>query len=323
MKSCGMVKRHWVLALVLPTSLLGLAPTVSYGRFETATFGVFVGTSPCDAAVRPSLGIHQTTDCELVKWNLVLYDDPDTGTPTTYTLVCDYGPPQQGTNGLSAGAGRTQRQGKWRFARGTRADPDASVYQLDPGEPGCLSFARVGPHLLHLLDREGSPMVGNAGWSYTLNRSAGRAKQPEPSPTIPVAKSGFEAVGEAPASASGAAAIAFVGRSPGLDAARHPKLKWDLTLHRDPGTLVPTTFRIKGTLYRARDLEGRWRMTRGAEVSPDAQVIELESDDPEVRLMFLQLDENVLLFLDSERNLLVGNGDFSFTLNSAEVLHEQ
>jgi hypothetical protein len=34
----------------------------------------------------------------------------------------------------------------------------------------------------------------------------------------------------------------------------------------------------------------------------------------------MKADDNVILFLDGERNLLVGNGDFSYTLNRAKII---
>lgn len=45
--------------------------------------------------------------------------------------------------------------GKWTILRGAQDDPDATVYQLDPGKPGkTQSFLRRGDGELVLLDQD-------------------------------------------------------------------------------------------------------------------------------------------------------------------------
>ena len=158
------------LALLLPILLLPAAPSVAPG---SSTLGIFVATSPCDDVSRQLLQIPATAKCEMIKWNLTLYQDANTLTPTAYSLSFTYGLPEQGTNGLSNGGTRVLREGEWTMVRGTRVNPDAVVYQLDPGRhQRHVSFLKLDHNLLHLLDRDQSLAVGNAGWSYTLNRNS-------------------------------------------------------------------------------------------------------------------------------------------------------
>jgi hypothetical protein len=96
------------------------------------------------------------------------------------------------------------------------------------------------------------------------------------------------------------------------------KVKWDLTLYQDPDRLTPTTYKLKGTFYRERIGEGRWAIVRGTMADPAAVVYQLDPDKPQGSLFLLKADDNILLFLDEERNLMVGNGDFSYTLNRAK-----
>jgi hypothetical protein len=112
---------------------------------------------------------------------------------------------------------------------------------------------------------------------------------------------------------------AYVGRSPGFDRGTHAKIKWEVTLSRDPRTLLPTVFRIGGTLFRDGEVQGRWTITRGAAADPSAEVYELKFPDGRPNLPLLKVGENILLFLDRERNPLVGTGNFSFTLNRADL----
>ena len=93
------------------------------------------------------------------------------------------------------------------------------------------------------------------------------------------------------------------------------KVKWDLTLYQDSKTLAPTTYKLRGTFYRDQIKEGTWSMRRGAGVNPSAVVYQLDGDASQGSLTFLKADNNVLFFLDRSRNLMVGNSDFSYTLN--------
>lgn len=49
-------------------------------------------------------------------------------------------------------------------------------------------------------------------------------------------------------------------------------------------------------------------------------MFELHSDKRDERLYLLKADDNILFFLDYEMDFLVGDGDFSFTLNRAATL---
>ncbi len=93
------------------------------------------------------------------------------------------------------------------------------------------------------------------------------------------------------------------------------KLKWRLTLYQDAHTLTPTTYTMEGTFYRRQTREGRWTIIKGTKTDPEAIVYQLDPDRPQSTQFFLKADDNVLFFLDKNRNLLVGNANFSYTLN--------
>jgi hypothetical protein len=116
----------------------------------------------------------------------------------------------------------------------------------------------------------------------------------------------------------------FEGRSPcqeiatmlnvtGRDACQ--KIKWQLILFQDPATHAPTTYALGGFAWRNPPRTGKWVIVQGAKGDPDAVVIQLDPDDPNGFLSFLKADENILFFLDKNRDLLVGNDRFSYTLN--------
>lgn len=297
---------------------------------SSSTFGVFVASSPCDAVSGALLKIPETANCELIKWHLTLYYDPGILAPTTYKLNYAYGLPKQGTNGLSQGETKIERKGRWAIVKGTKTDPDAMVYQLSPDNPQeSISFLKVGHNLIHLLDRDKSLVIGSAGWSYTLNRAEDYSQPTRQvrQLSISTARPGPTTVPAPPVMTDSSIVGAFVGRSPCREVAIQlnkavnadcMKVKWDLTLYQDPNKLTPTTYKLKGTFYREGTGEGKWAIVRGTKTDPDAVVYQLDPDKAQASLFLLNVDNNILLFLDKERNLLVGNGDFSYTLNRAK-----
>jgi hypothetical protein len=116
----------------------------------------------------------------------------------------------------------------------------------------------------------------------------------------------------------------FEGRSPCqeivrlLDASGRDeciKIKWQLILYRDPTTLAPTTYALGGFAWRNPPKTGKWAIVKGTKEDPNAVVYQLDPDLPQGFLSFLKADDNILMFLDRDRNLLVGNSRFSYTLN--------
>jgi hypothetical protein len=114
------------------------------------------------------LAIPAGVACELIQWNLVLRHDPRTHRPTTFTLYFTYGMSKPATVELMGGGTKGQMEGKWMILKeaGNR-----TVYRLTPeSSKSSLSFVKLDDNLLHLLDTQGKLMIGNAAWSYTLNR---------------------------------------------------------------------------------------------------------------------------------------------------------
>ncbi|AYQ33119.1 hypothetical protein [Runella sp. SP2] len=94
------------------------------------------------------------------------------------------------------------------------------------------------------------------------------------------------------------------------------KSKWEITLFHDPKTHQPTTFQLIGTAFRKNDQNGSWKISKGIKNDPEATVYELQMENATLKL--LKADDNLLFMLDHDRNLLVGNELFSYTLNRIE-----
>jgi len=137
----------------------------------SAVLAVFAASTPCSNGTRPLPGISANAGCELIKWNLVLFHNPTTLQPTIFQLNCTYGLPLQGTTGFIGGGTKVSLTGKWVILKGTPANSNAVIYQLNADKSGMtLSFLKLGDDLLHLLDSEKRLMIGNGAWSYTLNK---------------------------------------------------------------------------------------------------------------------------------------------------------
>jgi hypothetical protein len=286
--------------------------------------GLFEGITPCSALARPLPQIPADTDCEQMIWKLVLYQDPESGAPTTYSLKSAYGLPKQNTNDLVGGGTPIEMEGKWTITTGTRTDPDAVVYQINPDDPQTTaSFLKVSDNLLHVLNSEKSLLVGNGGWSYTLNRmdnqnlapveaSPNSLPDPPTRPPLPPVPAGSSVLG------------AFEGRVPCHEVVVEVmkttpvpgclKIKWRITLYQDE-TGAPSTYLSMGTsTFR----EGSWTILRGLDRDPEAVIYQLQLDNGQEPVSFLQVDENNLFLMDRDMNLLVGNQLFSYTLSRVD-----
>ena len=97
--------------------------------------GRYAGTLPC-------------ADCEGIRVVLELYEKTVDGPPTHYTIERTY-------LGTPDGDRRFVEVGSWVILRGAEDDPEATIYQLDPGSPGrTQSFLLRGDRELVLLDEE-------------------------------------------------------------------------------------------------------------------------------------------------------------------------
>ena len=122
---------------------------------DSVAVAVFEGRTPCGQIAVEFTGF-PSSGCEKIKWELTLFRDRATGRPSSFLY--------EGT--------RTTKRGTWTIHRGLAGDPNATVYRLTPIPPGqALSLLSVNEKVLLLLDGEQRVLVGDASWSYVLNRT--------------------------------------------------------------------------------------------------------------------------------------------------------
>jgi hypothetical protein len=252
-----------------------------------------------------------------MQWKLTLYHDAKTMAPARYELRCDYGLTVPGKPGVARHIRTLERQGVWTKTKSSNGAPGTAVIELR----GSLSLLQVGHNILHVLNRDGSLMAGNGGWSFSLNRSEAAERPVDPALARSEPDMSYRI---SPLAAGPAVFGVFEGRTPCIGIAHrleipvHPaclKAKWRVTLYQDPETLAPKRYRIEGTLYRRGALEGNWGRIEGIPGNPQAAVYRLMRAGGSPALYLLKGDDNVLFFVNQHGQPLVGNADFSYTLD--------
>ncbi|HEY9491783.1 MAG TPA: hypothetical protein VIP56_07345 [Nitrososphaeraceae archaeon] len=117
-------------------------------------YGVFAGRTACQEFMK-ELNLETNPECIKRKMKIILYQDPATGKPTTYE---------------TKGMGKWSGKGKWFILRGTPTDPRAIVFQVELDAKTSLFLLKGDDNVLFILDKNKNFLIGNARFSYTLNR---------------------------------------------------------------------------------------------------------------------------------------------------------
>jgi hypothetical protein len=303
--------------------LLACAPCGMMASAQNAVAAEFVGSTLCDARLREFLGgLSTNAPCHCVTWQLTLLTNQNAGLPTTFKVTARHQIPTRANPNRSEDGPRVSLHGTWEILKGAKSRPEAVVYRLTAENPQrALSFVKVSESLLHLLTPDGTLMIGNGGWSYTLNRADQAEKPVDPSLAMNAPDMSYKI---SPLATGPSVFGVFEGRSPCHGIARQLKIsekpgcikvKWRVTLYQNPETLAPTTYKIEGSLHREQAREGTWNIIHGAKTDPDAVVYQLNPTASESALLLLKGDDNVLFFLNQNREPLVGHAEFSYALN--------
>lgn len=246
---------------------------------------IYTGSTPAGRVVRTFLSISLSDSIDFIRWKITIGKDQ-------YSLSCNYGIGQPNTNGFFGG-------GKWVEQNGP-CKKEAKFYYLLNGDK-TLSLFLINSNLLQIADAGNKLLVGNGGWSYTLNRMAPSVSTPANVITKPFAMTD---------------SVVFQGRTPCFDHDNSQskacyKRKWQMVLFGDAQAGKSQTCFINGTAFNHKQKSGTWRIVTEKNGSAICR-INVENESP---LYLLKLDENIMLFTDAQGNPLVGNEDFSFTLN--------
>lgn len=132
----------------------------------------------------------------------------------------------------------------------------------------------------------------------------------------------------------------FQGRPPRTDFADQlgvtvdadcEKLKCSLTLYVDSVTRRPAMYNLsivgggdvvkqQGGDYRHTEITGKWEIMKGVQAGSGAELYHLQIGNASAYLYLLKGDDNVLFVLNTKRELMAGNENFSYTLNRVELV---
>ncbi len=278
---------------------------------KTSSEIILVGSTPGDELIKSLLSIPTDTKVDFINWNLQLNDE--TARPNTFILNTHFGASQPNTLGFINNGEKQSFEGTFTVFKNTNMGIGSEIYQLkNKSFPNGISLLKISENLFHLLTPQNQLMVGNGGWSYSLNR-----KTPVYSNEILISSS---------ISDDKSVQTVFDGRTPCQEiATEHPemnantscfKLKWRLILNRDSVTHLPTTCTIRNIVdNQPRDVSGKWTIVKGTETNPEAIIYKIQVDNLAEPILFFVGDENVLFFIDKNYNPFVGNEDFSFAMN--------
>jgi len=167
-----------------------------------------------------------------------------------------------------------------------------------------LKLAELNANLLHILNKDNTLLIGGAGWSYALNNMA-------PTATNQINLTAKQSVLKD--------SIVFQGRtlcgdfSINRQSQNCIKMKWLIVFYVNKNE--PTTYLLNRSNMLPLEYPGKkgtWKIITGK----DRRIIyELTPNKGTNSTYLLKLDEGVFIFTDAKGNLLVGNHDFSYTLN--------
>jgi hypothetical protein len=253
----------------------------------------YTGSTPADIVIRVFLDVPLSDSIDFIRWKLILRDNQ-------YQLHCNYGIGKPNTNGFMNSGKKIELSGTLK--------KEKNYFQLWNGNK-TLNIAELNVDLLHFLNTDNSLLVGNGGWSYTLNN------------ITPSATDQINIIAKQTALKD---SIAYVGRTPcDIPGVIDPgtecyKLKWYIVLYANAEKNKPGTYKVYGTPYRkAGGKTGNWKII----ARKNGRIIyQLNDDNGNGFLYLLKLDEHILVFTDAHEKLLVGDEDFSYTLNRSAWL---
>jgi hypothetical protein len=265
-----------------------------------------IGSTPGDEPVKTMLTITAETKVDFIQWNLILSDK------NAFVLDIAYGESKPNTLAFKS-AGKQTIKGTYLIVKNQEENRFKEIYQFKSDDlPEIISIVKINENLFHILTPQNKLMIGNGGWSYSLNRKTS-------------VDSG-EILISSPVPDDKTLQLVFDGRTPCQEiAAERPemnagpscfKLKWKLILNRDSVTYLPTTCTIRTIVdNQPRDVIGRWTIIKGTVTNAEAIIYKIQADNFADPILLFLGDENVLFFLDKDNNPFIGNKYFSFTMN--------
>jgi hypothetical protein len=277
---------------------------ISCSATNTKSEIVLIGCTPGDELVKTMLAIPSEAKIDFIRWNLILNEN------NSFILDINYGESQPNALGFKANGKKTTIKGTFSVSESSNYK---EVYHLKSADISTeILIVKLNENIFHLLSSQHQMMVGNGGWSYTLNR-----KEPIPNEEISIISTITD---------DKSLQLVYDGRTPCQEIGNeHPemkvtpscfKIKWRLILNRDAVTYKPTTCTIRNIVNnQPRDISGKWEIVKGTKTNPNAIIYKITVNNLSEPILLFAAEDNVLFFIDKDKKPMKGNKDFSFTLN--------
>jgi hypothetical protein len=263
-----------VFLIVLVTGYVSLEKELNY-----------TASTPAGVEVRDFLGISHGDSVDFIRWRLRIIDNKD------FELECQYGIGRPNTNGFI-----DEKNVK---LKGT-AELTAGRIILKHKSKS-LAMLMLNPNIVHLLNKDSTMMIGNGGWSYTLNAM-------QKIQTDDVRATTFKTYFED--------SVVFIGRTPcrgieelviGKTRPECYKKKWKITMYKDSRDANSGTYKIGSQDTR----DGKWKLKKD---KANNLIYSLDLNNGNT-IDLLQTDENIVYIMDPKGGLMVGDHDFSYSLS--------
>jgi hypothetical protein len=309
-------KLYFAYLLILSGLILNSSCLLAPKTINSNSDLVFVGCTPGDELIKSMLSIPSGTKVDFIRWELNLKITSEN--QQTFVLNIEFGESQPNTLGFIQGGHKKTLEGQFFISKYKHGNNSEEIYRLKSNlNSQEILMVKLNNNLFHLLTPQNQLIVGNGGWSYTLNN-----KEPVKNYYLPTLTTSSSFSNDSDLQ------VVYDGRTPCQDfAIEHNmnvsqscfKLKWKLILNRDSVNHKPTTYSIRKVVNNEPiDLFGKWTIIKGTLSNPNVVIYQLDPDITEKTISLLKGDENILFFLYKDKQLFVGNSDFSYTLNRSK-----
>lgn len=248
----------------------------------------YTGSTPAGTAVRNFLQISATDSIDFIRW-LLEFDDAG-----YCKIKCNYGIGKPNTNGFIGG-------GKVLSLQATYLVNTNGYHIVHDGKS--LLLIRLTDDLLHFGNDNADLFIGNGAWSYTLNNT-------HPLNTR-ILRNDLDRILINDS-------VIFTGRTPcGIPNVHKSKecykIKWLLVMYASQQSQTEGTYKIRGTAFENHQSPmATWKLISDVE---GRNIYLLNDKEGKPLLRLLKVSKDIMVFVDALDQPLVGNEDFSFTLN--------
>jgi hypothetical protein len=124
----------------------------------------FVGSTPCDSWIKSTLKIPEASPCEFQKWELKF--EPG----NLFSLQVRYGMSKPNTNGFQNDGTMIEIKGNYTVINPSPSSKKTVCLLSSPSLKSPLPLLKLDNNLFHILNDKKELLVGNGGFSYSLNR---------------------------------------------------------------------------------------------------------------------------------------------------------